>query len=175
MIRATTSCIHGSLHPFALRKIPEILLHKLLWFFSQQGEQWQAALFSLYGAFVCGLGWAWGSGNGCVQTKGAFLKISGAEGPHVSFRDYLTHFKYTRMIGITCNIFNQIVEEALWNGVLHLFVIFWFLWCLIPLRFWHSYTHRYLTQKSASKVGMHGQCLSVGNCGEVGGRWWEGN
>lgn len=66
------------------------------------------------------------------------------------------------------------VGKALSNEVLHLFVTFWFLWCLIPIRCWHSHTHREMTQKAASGAGTHGRCLSIWGRGEVGSVGEEG-
>lgn len=65
--------------------------------------------------------------------------------------------------------------EALWNGVLHLFVTFWFLWCLIPNQCWHSRTHKELTGKSASGEETHGRCLNVRAQGQVGVSWCGGD
>lgn len=57
--------------------------------------------------------------------------------------------------------FNGAMGEALWNGVLHLFVTFWFLWCLIPTWCWHSHTHRERTRKSAWGVGTLERCSNM--------------
>lgn len=163
MFRATNNCIHGSLHPLTFRKIPENFTSQTSCDFSQQGEQWQAALFSLNGAFVCGLGWTWGQESGCVWTKGAFLKISGADGPQVSFRDYLTYFKNTQMIGTTCNIFNEVMEEALRNGILHLFCNI--LISLVP----YSYSMLALTYPQVTDISQ------IQKWGRMGNAWVWGN
>lgn len=103
--------------------------------------------------------------------KGAFLKISGADGPPVPFqRLHLTHFTHE---WYHMQYFNGAMGEALETG----FCIFCnILISLVPYSYWigTSNPHRELTQ---SQPGEWGRLGNAGVGGAWGGyvHWWGGD
>lgn len=141
-------------------------------FYQKWGEQWQAALFSRSGAFVCGMGWAWGAwvclDKGCIPTDlWCWRASSSFQRPH------LTHLSHTNE-WYHMQYFNGTMGEALWNGFFASFVTFWFLWCLIPSQCWHSHTHRELTGSQPWEWGRMGDAWTCGHMGRLASAGGQG-